>query len=143
MDYAGVLKKHGLRVTAARIAVLASIDETPHIDADQLRDIVQQRLGSISGQAVYDALNGLTKVGILRRVEPAGVRARYEFNHGDNHHHIICRICGVMDDMPCEVGHAPCITPTDGTDWEIDEAEVFYWGICPACQEKAATSKTA
>lgn len=142
MEYADTLREHGMRVTAARLAVLSSIDDHPHSDADQIRVDVQGRLGSISGQAVYDALNALTKVEILRRVEPAGVRARYEFNHGDNHHHIICRRCGLMDDMDCQTGHAPCLQPSDSKGWRIDEAEVFYWGTCPACQEEAV-GKTA
>lgn len=140
MDYAQTLRSHGLRATAARLAILTAIDTTPHMDADAVHRTVQAKLGTISGQAVYDALNGLTKAGILRRIEPRGVRATYEFNHGDNHHHVVCRNCGAMEDMPCMVGHAPCITPHDMGGWDIDEAEVFYWGICPTCRTQLAST---
>ena len=129
-----VLRKAGLRVTAARVAVLRTLNERSHLDADQIRDSVRERLGSISGQAVYDALNGMTEAGVLRRIEPAGVRARYEFDLRDNHHHIVCRGCGKMEDVPCVTEHAPCINPGELPDsWKLVEAEVIYWGYCPEC----------
>lgn len=134
-EYTDVLRKAGLRVTAARVAVLRTLDQQSHLDADQIRNAVRERLGSISGQAVYDALNGMTEAGILRRVEPAGVRARYEFNLRDNHHHIVCRGCGKMDDVPCVSGEVPCITSAQlPRGWKLDQAEVIYWGYCPVCQ---------
>ncbi|MDO5746366.1 MAG: Fur family transcriptional regulator [Actinomycetaceae bacterium] len=132
-DYAQILRSHKMRVTAARIAVLSTTHDFPHCDADEIRSHVEQRLGTISGQAVYDALNSLTDAGILRRVEPAGVRARYEFDKGDNHHHIVCRLCGYMDDIDCQTGHAPCMTIDNDHGWHVDEAEVYFWGRCPQC----------
>ncbi|MDO4613371.1 MAG: Fur family transcriptional regulator [Actinomycetaceae bacterium] len=135
-DYASILRGAGLRVTAARMSVLEVIDERDHPDADAIRVEVGARLGSISGQAVYDALNILTAKGILRRVEPAGRRARYELDCGDNHHHVVCRRCGRVADVTCAVGEAPCLEPRALEEgWNVASAEVFYWGLCPDCPE--------
>lgn len=113
---------------------MRTLKDHPHSDADQIQEAVRERLGSISGQAVYDALNGMTEAGILRRVEPAGSRARYEFMPEDNHHHIVCQACGVMLDIPCQTGIAPCIIPEIMPEnWQLHEAEVIYWGTCPKC----------
>lgn len=135
-EYTETLRKAGLRVTAARMAVLRTLQECPHSDADQIRDAVHERLGSISGQAVYDALNGMTEVGILRRIAPAGSRARYEFMPPDNHHHIVCRVCNKMEDVPCATQSAPCQNPNQlPVGWSLAEAEVIYWGECPNCRQ--------
>lgn len=132
--YADMLRQAGLRVTAARLAVLRVIDEGAHLDADAIREGVTSELGSISGQAVYDAVNALTQRDVLRKVAPAGCRARYEINTGDNHHHAVCRTCGVMSDIACAVGAAPCLEPDDhAAGWHIEAAEVIYWGTCPVC----------
>jgi Fur family ferric uptake transcriptional regulator len=99
---------------------------------------VTERIGSISRQAVYDTLGRLTDMGVLRRIQPAGSPARYEDRAGDNHHHLICRSCGEMHDIDCAVGYTPCLTADDDHGFEIDEAEVIYWGLCPACRSRAA-----
>ncbi|MBD3690228.1 transcriptional repressor [Nanchangia anserum] len=132
--YTEMLRGAGLRVTAARIAVLDVIDRGGHCDADEIRSGVNAELGSISGQAIYDAVNTLTARGVLRRIAPAGSRARYELNHGDNHHHVVCRDCGRMGDIACAVGSAPCLEPMNlEPGWDVDVAEVIYWGRCPEC----------
>ncbi len=132
--YTDMLRGAGLRVTAARLAVLRVIDELEHSDADQIRTEVRDRLGSISGQAIYDAVNTLTTRGVLRRFEPAGCRARYEINRGDNHHHAVCTRCGRVVDVECAVGAAPCLQAQDiAQTWRIQQAEVIYWGLCPDC----------
>lgn len=128
-----LLRRHGLQVTAQRLAVLAAVSGRPHCTADDAAAAVRAEIGVISRQAVYDALGVLTDKGLIRRIQPAGSPARYEDRTGDNHHHLICRACGRMVDVDCAVGAVPCLTPTDASGYEIDEAEVIYWGRCPEC----------
>lgn len=136
-DLAAQLRQHGLHVTAQRLAVLRAVAAHPHITADAALALVQAELGAISKQAVYDALNALTTRGLLRRIEPMGSAARYEARVGDNHHHLICRRCGRVEDADCAVGKAPCLMPDNPKGYLIDEAEVIYWGLCPSCQQDA------
>jgi Fur family ferric uptake transcriptional regulator len=133
-----VLRQHGLRVTAQRLAVLQAVSGAPHATADIVADKVRTEIGSISVQSVYDALATLTDKGLLRRIQPAGSPARYEARVGDNHHHLICRACERMVDVDCAVGDPPCLTAVEDFGYEIEEAEVIYWGRCPQCV--AATS---
>jgi Fur family transcriptional regulator, stress-responsive regulator len=128
------LRQAGLRVTASRLAVLSAVDGGEHLTADQVASAVRSRVGTISTQAVYDVLSALTRAGLTRRVEPAGSSARYETRVGDNHHHVVCRACGAVSDIDCVVGEPPCILPTGSSGYVIDEAEVTFWGLCPACQ---------
>jgi Fur family transcriptional regulator, stress-responsive regulator len=130
---AAVLRSHGLQVTAQRLAVLRAVADRPHSTADDIDTVVRTEIGAISRQAVYDALGTLTDKGLLRRIQPARSPARYEDRVGDNHHHLICRACGRMVDVDCAVGDTPCLTAADDSGYEIDEAEVVYWGRCPAC----------
>ncbi len=133
VDYEALLRQHGLQVTAQRLAVLRAVSERPHSTADDISNTVRAEIGAISRQAVYDALAALTDKGVLRRIQPAGSSARYEDRVGDNHHHLICRACGQMVDVDCAVGDAPCLTAADSSDYEVDEAEITYWGRCPEC----------
>jgi len=130
---AALLREHGLQVTAQRLAVMAAVSARPHCTADDVATVVRSEIGVISRQAVYDALGVLADTGLIRRIQPAGSPARYEDRTGDNHHHLICRACGRMLDVDCAVGAAPCLTPADAAGFEIDEAEVVYWGRCPEC----------
>ena|SRR5215208_7715756 len=132
-DPGQLLRQHGLRVTAQRMAVLKAVSAAPHATADGVVETVRSEIGWISIQAVYDALTALTGKGLLRRIEPAGSPARFEARVGDNHHHLICRVCERMVDVDCAVGHAPCLTAVEDFGFEIDEAEVVYWGRCPEC----------
>jgi Fe2+ or Zn2+ uptake regulation protein len=124
----------GLRVTAPRLAVLAAVRGGDHFDVEDIATAARERIGSISTQAVYDALAVLTRSGLVRRIEPAGSPARFETRVADNHHHLICRSCGTAVDVDCVVGEAPCLAPSQSAGFAIDEAEVIFWGICPACQ---------
>jgi len=133
-DAEGLLREHGLQVTAQRLAVLEAVSTRPHATADELADDVRGRIGSVSRQAVYDALGILVEKGVVRRIQPAGSAARYEDRVGDNHHHLVCRTCGRLVDVDCAVGAAPCLTAADDSSYEIDEAEVIYWGCCPECR---------
>ena len=133
LDNDALLRQHGLQVTAQRLAVLRAVSDRSHSTADDIDKVVRAEIGAISRQAVYDALAVLTEKGLLRRIQPAGSSARYENRVGDNHHHIVCRNCGSMDDVDCAVGDAPCLTAADDLGYEIDEAEVIYWGHCPEC----------
>ena len=126
-------------MTAQRLAVLQAIAVHPHGTADDVDKIVRAELGNVSRQAVYDALSALTDKGLLRRIQPAGSSARYEDRVGDNHHHLICRACGQMVDVDCATGDTPCLTASDDAGYAIDEAEVIYWGRCPACLDEAVT----
>ena len=143
-DPAALLRRHGLRATAPRVAVLEVLTSTPgHPDAEAVRAAVSDRLGSVSTQAVYDILHTLTQIGLLRRIEPAGHPARYETRVGDNHHHLICRSCGETRDVDCAIGHAPCLDPSEVHDFVVDEAEVIFWGLCPRCHATTTTRGTA
>lgn len=128
------LRRAGLRVTAPRLAVLAAFDRLgPHLDAEAVAAEARARLGRLSTQAVYDNLAALTRAGLLRRIEPAGSPARYEPRVGDNHHHVVCRVCGATADVDCAVGAMPCMQPSADHGFVVDEAEVTFWGICPRC----------
>ena len=128
-----LLRRHGVQVTAQRLAVLRAVSGRPHSTADAIDKVVRAEIGAVSRQAVYDALGILTDKGVLRRIQPAGSPARYENRVGDNHHHLICRTCSRMVDVNCAVGYTPCLTAADDLGYEIDEAEVIYWGRCPTC----------
>jgi Fur family ferric uptake transcriptional regulator len=140
IDNDALLRRHGLQVTAQRLAVLRAVSDRPHSTADDIDKVIRVELGAISRQAVYDALGVFTDKGLLRRIQPAGSPARYEDRVGDNHHHLICRDCDRMVDVDCAVGDPPCLTATENHGYEIDEAEVIYWGRCPDCmKEEGAT----
>ncbi|WP_169165778.1 Fur family transcriptional regulator [Cellulomonas taurus] len=132
-DPGDLLRDHGLRVTAPRVAVLAAVGALPHADADTILKQARATLPTVSVQAVYDVLHALTGAGILRRIEPAGHPARYERRVGDNHHHVVCTSCGEVGDVDCAVGAAPCLTPSSSSGFQIHTAEVTYWGLCPRC----------
>lgn len=136
-DPAELLRQRGIQVTAQRLAVLRAVADEPHITADRVADAVRTEIGVISLQSVYDALGVLVAEGLIRRIQPAGSPARFEDRVADNHHHLICRVCGRMVDVDCAVGSAPCLTASDEMGYEIDEAEVVYWGRCPACQMRS------
>ena len=127
------LRASGLRVTAARLAVLAWLNDHPHATADQVAGGARELLGSVSTQAVYDVLNVCRAADLVRRIEPAGHPARYETRTGDNHHHLVCRTCGRTEDVDCTVGVAPCLTPAESLGFVVDEAEVVFWGLCSDC----------
>jgi Fur family ferric uptake transcriptional regulator len=135
-----LLRQRGIQVTAQRLAVLRAVGSQPHITADRVAELVRAEIGAISHQSVYDALGVLVAGGLLRRIQPAGSSARFEDRVGDNHHHLICRSCGRMIDVDCAVGSAPCLTASEDSGYEIDEAEVVYWGRCPDCVAAASTS---
>jgi Fur family transcriptional regulator, stress-responsive regulator len=127
------LRRAGLRVTAARVALLETVRSGDHLGADAIAAGVRDRVGHISVQAVYEALHALTGAGLIRRIEPAGSPARFEGRVGDNHHHVVCRSCGAVADVDCAVDETPCLTASDDHGFTIDEAEVIYWGLCPDC----------
>lgn len=135
-DYAEQLRRADLRVTRPRIAVLEAVRVHPHADTETIFSAVRLGLPDVSRQAVYDVLGALTEAGLVRRIQPSGLVARYESRVGDNHHHVVCRSCGVIGDIDCAVGEAPCLTPMDDKildGFVLDEAEVIYWGLCPDC----------
>ena len=137
VDPAELLRERGFKVTAQRLAVLRAVSGRPHLTADDVVEVVRGDIGTISRRAVYDAVGVLAEMGLLRRIQPAGSAARYEDRAGDNHHHLICRTCGSMVDVDCAVGAAPCLAAADDAGYEIDEAEVIYWGRCPTCRQAA------
>ena len=132
-DFEQMLRGAALRVTRPRVAVLRAVYAHPHADTDSIIGAVRMDLPKVSHQAVYDSLHALTEAGLVRRIQPSGHVARYESRVGDNHHHMICRSCGLIADVDCAVGEAPCLTASDDGGFSIDEAEVIYWGLCPDC----------
>ena len=126
-----------LRVTRPRVAVLDAVHDRPHADTDSIIRAVREDLGEVSHQAVYDVLRALTSAGLVRRIQPSGSAARYEARVGDNHHHVVCRSCGVIADVDCATGEVPCLTASNDHGFRIDEAEVIYWGLCPDCSKNS------
>ncbi|MGQ0843297.1 MAG: Fur family transcriptional regulator [Sporichthyaceae bacterium] len=133
IDVEHLLRASALRVTRPRVAVLTAVHAHPHADTDSILRAAREALPEVSHQAVYDCLATLTAAGILRRIQPAGTVARYETRVADNHHHLVCRSCGSIADVDCAVGERPCLTASDDQGYDLDEAEVIYWGRCPAC----------
>ena len=132
-----LLRSSGLRVTRPRLAVLEVLEANHgHLDVEQITTKVRARLDSVSVQAVYDVLGALSRAGLARRIEPAGSPARFERRAGDNHHHVVCRGCGEIADVDCAVGARPCLEPSEAHGYELDEAEVTFWGLCPGCQAR-------
>lgn len=142
LDSAAALRRRGLQVTAQRLAVVRAVSRAPHSTAAEIAALVRTEIGAVSLQAVYDALATLTETGIIRRIQPAGSPARYEDRVDDNHHHLVCRTCGRMIDVDCAVGETPCLTAAESAGYEIDEAEVVYWGRCPGCVAATTTDQT-
>ncbi|KAA0021398.1 Fur family transcriptional regulator [Antrihabitans cavernicola] len=132
-DFAQQLRTADLRVTRPRVAVLEAVGEHPHADTEAIFGAVRSALPDVSRQAVYDVLHALTAASLIRRIQPSGSTARYESRIGDNHHHVVCRTCGAIADVDCAVGTTPCLTADNDHGFTIDEAEVIYWGVCPAC----------
>ena len=142
-DPAELLRERGIQVTAQRLGVLRAVAGQPHISADEVAEIVRAEIGAISLQSVYDALGVLVAEGLLRRIQPAGSPARFEDRVGDNHHHLICRVCARVVDVDCAVGSAPCLSAADDKGYEIEEADVAYWGRCPDCLAQSQASPGA
>jgi len=136
-DPAELLRRHGVQITAQRLAVLRVVSARPHSTADDVAEVARGEIGAISRQSVYDALSLLAEKGLIRRIQPAGSAALYEGRVGDNHHHLICRDCGRTVDVDCAVGVTPCLTAGEDHGFEITEAEVIYWGRCPECMAKS------
>jgi Fe2+ or Zn2+ uptake regulation protein len=132
-DFELMLRGVALRVTRPRVAVLTAVQDHPHADTESIIGVVRADLGAVSHQAVYDVLRALTAAGLVRCIQPTGSVARYESRVADNHHHVVCRSCGAIADADCAVGITPCLTASDDHGYEIDEAEVIYWGLCPDC----------
>jgi Fe2+ or Zn2+ uptake regulation protein len=144
-DFAEQLRMADMRVTRPRVAVLEAVHAHPHADTDTIFGAVRAGLPEVSRQAVYDVLHALTGAGLVRRIQPSGSVARYESRVGDNHHHVVCRTCGVIADVDCAVGDVPCLTPSDDNGvldgFVLDEAEVIYWGLCPDCLAQTSRSQ--
>jgi Fur family transcriptional regulator, stress-responsive regulator len=138
-DFRQMLRGAALRVTRPRVAVLSAVHAHPHADTESIIGAVRAGLPAVSHQAVYDSLHTLTAAGLVRRIQPSGSVARYESRTGDNHHHVVCRACGVIADVDCAVGEVPCLTASDDHGFTIDEAEVVYWGLCPDCSTAGST----
>jgi len=142
-DLTDQLRAADLRVTRPRVAVLEAVQANPHADTETIFAAVRGGLPEVSRQAVYDVLAALTAAGLVRRIQPSGLVARYESRVGDNHHHVVCRVCGVIGDVDCAVGDVPCLTPSDDggvlEGFAVDEAEVIYWGLCPDCAAQQAS----
>ena len=141
-DVQQVLRGVGLRVTRPRVAVLTAVYAHPHADTDTIIGAVREDIPEVSHQAVYDSLRVLTAAGLVRRIQPSGSLARYEARVGDNHHHVVCRSCGVVEDVDCAVGEAPCLIASDDRGYMIDEAEVTYWGLCSGCSPLEVSERT-
>jgi Fur family ferric uptake transcriptional regulator len=138
LDPAAVLRDHGLQLTAQRLAVFRAVSAHPHTTANEVAETVREQIGAISRQSVYDTLTVLAEHAIIRRIQPAGSSTRYESRVGDNHHHLVCRSCDRLVDVDCAVGDTPCLTPVEDWRFDVDEAEVTYWGVCPECQAEPA-----
>jgi len=137
-DPVQVLRDHGLQVTAQRLAVMRAVAAHPHATVEEVLAAVRSDIGTISRQAAYDTLSTLVDKGLIQRIQPVGSPARFEDRVGDNHHHLVCRSCGALADVDCAVGYTPCLTPSNDWSYDVDEAEVVYWGTCPSCKGQAS-----
>ncbi|MGH3359422.1 MAG: Fur family transcriptional regulator [Nocardioidaceae bacterium] len=137
-DAAQRLRDAGLRVTAPRRTVLDVLAEHPHATAAVVETHTRERIGHVSTQAIYDVLAACTQAGLVRRIEPSGSAALYETRTGDNHHHLVCRTCGHVEDVDCVVAERPCLTPEHDLGYDVTEAEIVFWGRCPGCRTRAA-----
>lgn len=142
-DFRQMLRSAQLRVTIPRLAVMRAVVDNAHADTEAIIRASRAQVPDISHQTVYDALNVLTAAGLIRRIQPTGSLARYESRVGDNHHHLVCRSCGVIADVDCAVGEAPCLVASDDAGFEIDEAEVIYWGLCPDCASDSRAARAS
>jgi Fe2+ or Zn2+ uptake regulation protein len=143
-----LLRSAGLKSTATRRVVLDALAAHPHATAADIAEAVTRSavvdggaraMTSLSRQGLYNVLDDLTRVGLVRCIEPSGSATRYELRVGDNHHHLVCRSCGRVADVDCTVGAAPCLAPIDSTGFStVDEAEVTWWGECDDCTQAAA-----
>jgi Fur family ferric uptake transcriptional regulator len=140
-DPTATLRAHGMPVTAQRIAVLRAVHQAPHATADEVAAAAHASIGSISRQSVYNTLSTFVEQGIVRRIQPIGSLARYEDRVGDNHHHVVCRRCGAIADVQCAVGRRPCLAASETHGFTIDEADVSYWGVCPACARRSTARR--
>lgn len=138
-----LLRQHGVKVTPQRLAVMKAVATSPHATADAVVEVARGEIGAISRQSVYDTLNHLTELGLVRRIQPVGFPALYEDRVGDNHHHLICRHCALVIDVDCAVHYTPCLQAKDSHGFNIDEAEVTYWGVCPECEAKELADSSA
>lgn len=141
-DPVQVLRDHGLQVTAQRLAVMRAVAAHPHATVEEVVAAVRSDIGAISRQAAYDTLSTLVEKGLIQRIQPVGSAARFEDRVGDNHHHLVCRGCGALTDVDCAVGYTPCLTPSNDWSYDVDEAEVVYWGTCPSCKVQASDPTT-
>jgi Fe2+ or Zn2+ uptake regulation protein len=137
-DAESSIRKAGLRVTAQRVAAVRALRVGSHASAEEVFERVAATLPGTSLQATYVVLAALTGAGVLRRIEPAGSAARYELRIGDNHHHVVCSLCGAIEDVDCVVGAAPCLHPSDAAGFLVQAAEVTFWGLCPECRAAEA-----
>ncbi|MGW8484232.1 Fur family transcriptional regulator [Microbacterium sp. NPDC055903] len=128
----------GLRVTESRRAVFEALRGHPHASAEEIHAAVRPRVDSTSLQSVYNVLGDFAEAGLVRRIEPAGHPMLFELHVDDNHHHLVCTGCGAVEDVPCAVGHAPCLTPSDDHGFRVTSAEVTYWGLCASCAAEAS-----
>jgi Fur family transcriptional regulator, stress-responsive regulator len=129
-----ILKNHKLSLTAVRLAILDALETKPHSDAEQLFKLVKHKISTTSKQAIYNNLNTLVEHGIIRKIKPTGHSSLYENRVRDNHHHLICRHCDLIMDTNC-LDSAPCLETSENHGFAIDEAEIIFWGTCPACQK--------
>ena len=127
------LTSAGLRSTAGRRATLQVLDHGGHFNASEVYELVKQDLPGTSLQAIYGVLGALTAAGLVRKIEPAGGPAHFERRIGDNHHHLVCYRCGRIEDVPCAIGEAPCLTASHAHGFAIESAEVTFNGLCPDC----------
>lgn len=141
IDAAEWLRGAGLRVTDSRRAVVDALGERPHSSADELFAIVARTVAGTSLQSVYNALGDFVEAGIARRIEPGGRPGLFELRVSDNHHHLVCRTCGAIEDVDCVVGHAPCLAPSDTHGFTVDSAEVTFWGLCGACAAPGSSTE--
>lgn len=134
-DWTSALHALGKRVTRQRLVVLDAVQAQPHSTAEQIHTAAKAVLPDITVQSVYGVLTDATGWGLVSRL--AGVPARYETRVGDNHHHLICVSCGVVRDVDCVVGAAPCLEAHQAAGMQILSADVVFRAICTECQQGA------
>lgn len=128
----GRLREAELKLTQQRFAVLEYLTRAEgHPTAEQIGAALNRRFPQASRATVYNTLNALRDVGLVREVRLADAVARYESNL-DPHHHFVCRVCGRLEDVPAGAFNPPPPRAIAGGH-RVETCEIVLRGVCAAC----------
>jgi Fur family peroxide stress response transcriptional regulator len=128
-----VLREHGWRVTAQRIAVFEALRECgSHPTADEVFEVATARIQAISIRSVYQALHELAELGEVRTVHIVPGAARFDPNTS-RHDHLVCDVCGEITDVVLDL---PAFRPDEVGEFRVDSTDVLIRGVCGVCRRR-------